>query len=164
MNFSEKHQQKLQRYREWEEEKQRRKQLRHKKRVQKSINRRGLKIKARHRSRRAELMRIQNFVCAICKRTGARKMVADSFKNKIVRGVLCPTCNHMLTRFKDDPNAILAHKDSPRNRIPDRIINAAVRYLNNWPSSRLPYFIQSRNTLNEMESNDNSVTLIDTTN
>lgn len=158
MTFTEKHQEKLQRYREWEEEKQRRKQQRKEAKRWKSINSRSARLKERYMLARMELLRVQDYKCAICKRqSGTVRLVADSFDNKLVRGLLCYRCNQMLTRFKDDPSAIMAYQ----GRFSDKLRRSAVRYLNNWPSSKLPYFIYAHG-FSERKIDENEITDLDT--
>ena len=70
----------------------------------------------------AQILKVQNGVCAICQKTDNRKLVVDhDHRTGKVRGLLCSSCNTGLGCFKDD----------------QEYLTSAIRYLSRNPSQQL---------------------------
>lgn len=136
MTLSERYQIKLDRFRLHQEQLSASKLERHKAELLRRKQVRDLKYKSRHLDSRYQLLRIQGYKCAICRRhkdeCGKRGLIADCFGGSLVRGLICGRCNKLLSKFKDNPRVILNQEN-----INFKLRMSAIKYLENWPSSRL---------------------------
>lgn len=84
-----------------------------------------------------DLLEEQNHECAICYKPDPtnRKLAVDhDHKTKVIRGLLCGSCNNGLGRFQDDPE----------------ILERAAKYLRRFEAAATKATVDAKDLLEEM--------------